>query len=45
MNINLKSDIIIINGVMRTRERPEQTWMEAINKNMLLVHVIEDMHT
>ena len=30
-------------GVMRTRERPKQTWMEVITKDMIALHVTEAM--
>ena len=28
---------------MRTKWRPKQTWMEAINKDMLILHVTKMM--
>ena len=38
-----KGDMIIVNGAIKTRERLKRTWMEAIKKDMLMLHVIEDM--
>ena len=38
-----KSDKIIDNGAMRTREEPKQIWMEASGKDMLMIPVSEEM--
>lgn len=35
------SDRIIINGARRTRDRPKQTWKDAIKKGMIMVNLIE----
>ena len=39
----VKSDMIIVNGVIRAKERPIQTWMEATKKDLVMLHVTKVM--
>jgi len=35
--------MIIVNGVIRAKERPKQTWMEATKKDLVMLHVTKVM--
>ena len=37
-----KSNTIMINVTMKTRERPKRTCMEAIKNDMLILHVTDE---
>ena len=36
-----KGDRTIVNGALRTKGRPKQTYMKGIKKDMLMLHVIK----
>lgn len=38
-----KGDRIIVNGAVRTRDRPKRTWVEAIKKDLKILNSVEEM--
>jgi len=39
---HLKYLVIWLNGAMRTRVRPKQTWIEGIKNDMIMFHVTKE---